>query len=745
MNNPTYTVLIVEDFSIDRDLFRRSLLTDRNCDYHLLEAESVATGLELCRSMAIDVILLDYSLPDGDGLEFLTELHAQSNGSSPPVVMIAGRGDESIAVQSLKLGAEDYLIKSNLTPARLQLAVSSAIENAHLRLQLQQSNDLLRLSLDTILDCFGIYLAIRDAAGQIIDFRFEYLNAAALESNHMTAADMGRELCEVFPAMRETGLFEKYSQVVTTGVPLILEDLIYTDVFGMHQLTKAYNVRISKLNDGFVAAWRDITGKVQAEQERDRFFDLSIDLLATGNFAGYFTRLNPAFERVLGFTNAELMAQPFLDFVHPDDRQQTMTGASGLNTGTMAVDFENRYRCKDGSYRWLSWTATPSSESNSWYGVARDITNRKRAEAELEQITAALRASEWKFSAIFNQTFERIGLLSLDGIVMEINRSALDSWAHLGYAQSAEIIGTEFWETPWWRHSPQLQSQLKTAIAQAAQGEFIHYQFQFPAPSGGYLTLDFSLKPVFDEIGQIVTLVAEGHDITDLKQIQASLEQRNQDLDSFVHIVSHDLKAPLRAISNLSEWIEEDLKGELFAEIQPQMLLLRSRVDRMSATIDGLLDYATLDRSDDKIEPVSVAQLLAETIDSLAPPPTFSISLDPHLPTLDTKRLFLAQVFANLIGNGIRHHDRSDGSIQISCQECGDFYEFVVADDGPGIAPENHDKIFTIFQTVNPQHRSDSTGIGLAIVKKIIETEGGTIRLESALGQGTKFYFTWKR
>jgi PAS domain S-box-containing protein len=747
MNNPSYTILIVEDFSLDRELFRRSLLGDKNCDYHLLEAESVVAGLELSRSRAIDVILLDYSLPDGDGLEFLAELHAQSNGNSPPVVMITGRGDESIAVQALKLGAQDYLVKSNLTPARLQSAVSSAIENAHLRLQLQQSNDLLRLSLDMMLDCFGIYLAIRDAAGQIIDFRFEYLNAAALESNHMTAADMGRELCEVFPAVRETGLFEKYCQVVTTGVPLMLDDLIYTDVFGMHQLTKAYNVRISKLNDGFVAAWRDITGKIQAEQERDRFFDLSIDLLATGNFAGYFTRLNPGFERVLGFTSAELMAQPFLDFVHPDDREQTMAGASGLSTGTVEIDFENRYRCKDGSYRWLSWTATPSSESNAWYGVARDITNRKHAEAELEQITAALRASEWKFSAIFNQTFERIGLLNLDGIVLEINRSALDSFAHLGYAQYAEIIGKEFWETPWWRHSPQLQSQLKTAIAQAANGQFINYQFQFPAPSGGQMTLDFSLKPVFNEIGRVVTIVAEGHDITDLKQIQTALEQKNQDLDSFVHIVSHDLKAPLRAISNLSQWIEEDLAGagELFAQIQPQLLLLRSRVGRMSATIDGLLDYARIDRSDDEIEPVSVAQLLAETIDSLAPPSTFSISIDSHLPTIDTKRLFLAQVFANLIGNGIKHHDRSDGSIQISCQECGDFYEFAIADDGPGIAPENHDKIFTIFQAVNPQNSPDSTGIGLAIVKKIIETEGGTIRLESALGKGTKFYFTWKR
>jgi CheY-like chemotaxis protein len=238
MTNPTYTVLIVEDLPTHRELFRDSLMTDSSCDYHILEAESVKAGLELCRvsTRKIDVILLDYSLPDGNGLGFLTKLHAQSNGSSPPVVMVTGRGDESIATQAIKLGADDYLAKFDLNPSRLQSAISSAIETARLRLQLQHSNELLRVSLDTMLDCFGIYSAIRDASGEIIDFRFEYLNAAALESNQMTTADMSRGLCEVFPAQCETGLFAKYCQVVATGVPLILDNLIYTRHSALHKI-----------------------------------------------------------------------------------------------------------------------------------------------------------------------------------------------------------------------------------------------------------------------------------------------------------------------------------------------------------------------------------------------------------------------------------------------------------------------------------------------------------------------------
>ena len=198
-------------------------------------------------------------------------------------------------------------------------------------------------------------------------------------------------------------------------------------------------------------------------------------------------------------------------------------------------------------------------------------------------------------------------------------------------------------------------------------------------------------------------------------------------------------------------WIEDDFDGSLDPNGQQQMVLLRSRVRRMEAMIDGLLDYARIGRMEVKIDRVVVTELLAEAIDSIAPPPTFEIVIAPDLPTLYTKRLLLLQVFTNLIGNGIKHHHRADGSIHVSGRDLGNLYEFAIADDGPGINPDHHHKIFMIFQAVNPQNRiskgkatpTDSTGIGLSIVKKIVETEGGTIRLESEIGKGTTFYFTW--
>ncbi len=299
--------------------------------------------------------------------------------------------------------------------------------------------------------------------------------------------------------------------------------------------------------------------------------------------------------------------------------------------------------------------------------------------------------------------------------------------------------------------NPDERAELEVTIAQVidthGQGWFAQ-DHRVVWPSGEVRCLSVRKQVFFDRdcaVPRPSYAILAAIDVTDRKQTQADLEQRNQELDSFVHIVSHDLKAPLRAVSNLSQWIEEDLEGSLTTANQEQMNLLRARIDRMSATIDGLLDYARIGRTTDSIESVVVSELIAETLETLAPPPTFTIAIAKNLPTIYTKRLLLTQVFANLIGNGIKHHDRVDGTIHIGIAEHSDTYEFAIADDGPGIAPEQQDRVFEIFQTVNPQNRNDSTGIGLAIVKKIVEAEGGTIRLESEIGKGTTFYFTWPK
>ncbi len=225
----------------------------------------------------------------------------------------------------------------------------------------------------------------------------------------------------------------------------------------------------------------------------------------------------------------------------------------------------------------------------------------------------------------------------------------------------------------------------------------------------------------------------------------AEAERRAQELEQFAYVASHDLKAPLRAIGNLASWLEEDLAGKLTKDTREQLTLLEDRVEYMQALIEGLLKYSRVGAMEGSKESIDTAQLLAEIIDSLSPPEGFVIDLVPDMPTLRTDRLQLGQVFANLIGNSIKHHGGEQGHIWIKVRDDGGYYEFSVTDDGPGIAPEYHKKVFMIFQTLATKDYDSDSGIGLALVKKIVQEQGGLITLDSEEGKGATFMFTWPK
>ncbi len=415
----------------------------------------------------------------------------------------------------------------------------------------------------------------------------------------------------------------------------------------------------------------------------------------------------------------------------------------------------------------------------------RDISDRKKIEAKLRTLNAELedrvaeRTQDLEHTiqrlqqktqqleeqeAQFRSTFEQVAMgcahVDLDGRWRRVNQKLCDI---TGYSRE-ELLDKTFQDIT---HPDDLAEDLDY-VNQLLAGKISHYRldkrYLREDSSAIWVKITVSLERqhrhnTAQALGKPLYFVVMVEDISERKQLErrdvenraalekakAALEKRNYDLDQFVYIASHDLKAPLRGIMNLSQWLEEDLSGQLPAENQAQLELIQKRVQRMAKLIDGLLEYSRVGREQLPVEPVDSHQLLLEVIDLLAPPSNFRVSIPSKMPTLPAKRILLSQVFANLISNAIKHHDRQTGCIEVGWHNHVSYYQFLVIDDGPGIPPAQHERIFGVFQTLSDSDAPDNTGIGLALIRKIIESEGGTIQIHSDGIRGCRFEFTWPK
>lgn len=236
------------------------------------------------------------------------------------------------------------------------------------------------------------------------------------------------------------------------------------------------------------------------------------------------------------------------------------------------------------------------------------------------------------------------------------------------------------------------------------------------------------------------------------KQLQKQLELKirteklvrsNKALEQFAYAASHDLRAPLEAIQKLVQWIVNDLERGDDKQIKTYLKLLKNRVQRMKLLLEALLQYSRIKHEGNEIEEIDTKSCINEVIDMLNPPPEFKIIFTTAMPVIKSVRPPLDQVFRNLIDNAIKHHHRQDGLVEIAAGQSEKFYKFTIKDDGPGIDPQFHDQIFEMFQTLKPKDEVEGSGMGLALVKKIIHTFGGEITVESEKGKGSTFSFTW--
>jgi PAS domain S-box-containing protein len=299
-------------------------------------------------------------------------------------------------------------------------------------------------------------------------------------------------------------------------------------------------------------------------------------------------------------------------------------------------------------------------------------------------------------------------------------------------------------------HHP--HSFFKDMFRDIAKGKKWRGEIQNRAKDGSFYWVDTTIVPILGEGNKLLGYVAIRTDITDRKQLEFRLAEQaqdllrsNEELEQFAYVASHDLKAPLRGIENLVSWIEEDLESSLTGDTRTNMDLLKSRVRRLESLLDDLLAYSRAGRGETASDLVDTKALVGELDHLVGPPRGFSIVSCETLPTLHTARAPLTQVLQNLISNAIKHHDRpANGHVWIEALALPDATEFTVTDDGPGIPERFRERVFGMFQTLKPRDEVEGSGMGLAIVKKLIDRQGGNIWLtERGAGQGLSVHFTW--
>ena len=469
------------------------------------------------------------------------------------------------------------------------------------------------------------------------------------------------------------------------------------------------------------------------------------------------TFINSSAARMLGYTVDELLGANLHFLVHgkkkdgsPYPIEECPIRQASARGETVTRDDEVFWR-KDGTPIDVEYSTSPLGSGSERTGAVvafADITERIRAQQMLAE-------SEERKSAVLRSTLDSIISMNADGVVTEFNPAAVQAF---GYSRD-EALGRKLGEliVPE-RLRASHHAGLKRYI-ETGEERVIGKRLELPAMRKDGTEFTSELTITRSDFGGQPAFTGVLRDISDRKKTEEerkkaeaerellikALARSNTELDQFAYVASHDLKAPLRGIANLSQWIEEDLGENLGGENKSQMALLRGRVHRMEALIDGILQYSRAGRVKAKPENIDTGALVADVVELMAPPKGMKIEIAPDMPTVRAEKIPLQQVFMNLVGNAIKHTGKTSPRIDISWSDAGPFFEFSVGDNGQGIAPQYHERIFGIFQTLEARDKVEGTGIGLSVVQKIVDAKGGRVWVESEVGRGARFKFLWPK
>lgn len=388
--------------------------------------------------------------------------------------------------------------------------------------------------------------------------------------------------------------------------------------------------------------------------------------------------------------------------------------------------------------------------------LAREKAARKAAEQILEEKSRELyfksqqleelnkrlellvKEKTTQLKGVFENIVDAYVVMNLVGDVLKMNEAAENL---LGYTIDDSINLLQLVH-------PQEQEKVGAGFTNLLEdGSVTDFQVKIVIADKSERLVHINASLIYDESHSPIAAQGIVRDITQIKELEVQkehllvdLERRNDELQEYAHVVSHDLKSPLRSINALVNWIKEDNDGRLDAITLDNLELIETTLEKMEQLIADVLNYSSISGGIQNFQEVKIQQVLDDIIDLIHIPDHVFIKIDSDLPVLRADPARMQQVFQNLLSNAIRYCNKEKGTIKIGYQERENFHEFAVSDNGIGIEKKYHKKIFEIFQSLNESR--ESTGIGLSIVKKIVEMYQGNIWLESEVGVGTTFYFT---
>lgn len=596
--------------------------------------------------------------------------------------------------------------------------------------------------------------------------RFEFANASY--QRIVGGRDVvGHELAEVMPDAVEQGYLAVLDQVLATGEPFVGNDIVFYEraVPGGPVNERHLDFIYQPLTgadgkvDGILVTGVDSTARTRSEaalrrreaelqalnldlerriaeqaQERSLTWQVTPDMLGVLGRDGVLEKTNPAWQRTLGWTGAELAARPARELVHPDDIEAVSEARARLHAGEPLLGFECRVRTRDGDYRMLSWVAMP--EGGKFYCSARDVT-------DLNQAARALADSQAQLRSLFESSYQLQGRCALDGTLEDANRTALDA---IG-CELEDVVGLPVWATPWFTGTPGMGEWVRAAFLRARAGEPVREEVTVQLPTG-LRSYDLSLRPLYDASGAISAVVPEALDITERRATEEALRQ-SQKLEAMGQLtggLAHDFNNLLTPIMVALELAEDDA-----ASLQRRtrtLAVARQSAERAATLVQRLLAFARRQplhamEVDVGVLVEGIAQLLRSSFD---PRIRIATAMEPALPRAHADGNQLEMALLNL-GVNARDAMPGGGALTFSARcvalesgqdptlAAGRYVVIAVADSGQGMDAATRARAIEPFFTTKGLGKG--TGLGLSMVHGLASQLGGRLSIDSAPGQGT--------